>query len=107
MDQGPRPLNDPGLPTAPARAQAIARLLLVAILTVLGLWILRPFLPALVWAIILAIALWPLYRRAARRWPPGRHNLLLPLLFTGAIALVFLAPLVVLGFRRRARRTTC
>ena len=46
---------------------------------------------------ILAIALGPLYARAERRWPPGRHNILLPALFTAAVALVFVVPLVVLG----------
>ncbi|TXM73251.1 AI-2E family transporter [Methylobacterium sp. WL69] len=74
-------------------------MLLVAGLAALGLWVLHPFLPALAWAVILAIALGPLYARAERRWPPGRHNLLLPSLFTLAVALVFLLPLVVLGIQ--------
>lgn len=78
-------------------AQGAARTALVLALAALGLWVLHPFLPALVWAVILAIALGPLYARAERRWPPTGHNLLLPALFTLAVALVFLAPLVVLG----------
>lgn len=82
---------------ARARAQAAARVALVLILSALGLWVLHPFLPALVWAVILAIALWPLYAKAERRWPPGRHAILLPGLFTLAVALVFVAPVVVLG----------
>ncbi len=45
--------------------------------------VLHPFIPALVWAVILAIALGPLYARAERRWPPGGHNIALPVLFTG------------------------
>lgn len=79
------------------RAQGAARVFLVLALVALGLWVLHPFLPALAWAVILAIALGPLYARAERRWPPGRHNLLLPSLFTLAVALVFLLPLVLLG----------
>jgi len=92
VDPAPPP---PGALTP--RAQGVARILLVAGLAALGLWVLHPFLPALAWAVILAIALGPLYARAERRWPPGRHNLLLPTLFTLAVALVFLLPLVVLG----------
>lgn len=80
-----------------SRAQGGARITLVLALSALGLWVLHPFLPALAWAVILAIALWPLYAKAERRWPPGGHNILLPSLFTLAVALVFLAPLVVLG----------
>ncbi|MCJ2144612.1 AI-2E family transporter [Methylobacterium sp. E-066] len=71
--------------------------MLVLALSALGLWILHGFLPALAWAVVLAIALWPLYARLERRFPPGRHNLLLPTLMTAAVALVFLAPLAILG----------
>jgi predicted PurR-regulated permease PerM len=97
---------DPSFPAPPpkphetsaegsSRAQIIAQALLAIGLTLLGLWTLRGFLPALVWAGILAIAVWPLYQRACRRWPPGRHNILLPACFTLAIALVFIVPLVL------------
>ncbi|KQP58793.1 AI-2E family transporter [Methylobacterium sp. Leaf108] len=79
------------------RSQALARTVMVLALAALGLWILHPFLPALVWAAILAIALWPLYARAEARFPPRGHNIALPSLFTALVALVFLAPLVVLG----------
>lgn len=104
MDPNRRPTHDPDAPypdemPGPARAQGIARTVLVLALSALGLWVLHPFLPALVWAVILAIALWPVYARAERRWPPGGYNILLPSLFTLAVALVFLAPLVVLGIQ--------
>ena len=79
------------------RAQAAARTALVLALVALGLWVLHPFLPALAWAVILTIALWPLYARAERRWPPSGHGIALPALFTALVAIVFLAPLVVLG----------
>ncbi|WP_336490579.1 AI-2E family transporter [Methylobacterium nigriterrae] len=95
MDPRLRAANDPG--PATARQQSAARVALVLALVALGLWILQGFLPALVWAVILAIALGRLYDRAERRWPPGRHDILLPALFTLLVALVFLAPLVVLG----------
>src|SRR5450755_1552672 len=87
------------------RAQRIARVLLALVLIALGLWTLREFLPALAWAGILAIAFWPSYQRATLRWPPGHHNILLPLAFTLAIALVFVLPIVLAGMQvsREAR----
>lgn len=75
------------------RAQHIAMGALACALLVLGLITLRDFLSALAWAAIFAIALWPLYGRVARRFGSGRHNVLLPLLFTLAIALVFILPI--------------
>ena len=97
----PDPSSD--VPSAPREArteasnrpQMVAQALLAVGLTCLGLWTLRGFLPALVWAGILAIVVWPLYQRACRRWPPGRHNILLPACFTLAIALMFIVPLVL------------
>ena len=90
---------DPGAaaPTESPRAQGAARVLLVLVLAALGLWILRAFLPALAWAVVLAIALGPLYDRAERRLPRDRHNILLPALATLLVALVFLAPLAILA----------
>ena len=70
---------------------------LAVVLIGLGLWTLHRYLPALIWAAILAIAVWPLYQRAMRRWPPGKHNILLPSVFTLLIALVFLVPLVLVA----------
>lgn len=59
----------------------------------------------MIWAAILTVAIWPAYQRARRRWPPGPHNLLLPGLFTLAIALVFVLPVVLIGIQagREAR----
>jgi predicted PurR-regulated permease PerM len=81
----------------PSRAQQAARAALALLLGLLGLYTLRAFLPALAWAVILAVATWPLYRRARRRWPARGHDIALPLLFALAVALGFLAPLAVLA----------
>ncbi len=89
-----------GRPTESAdslRSQKVARGLLGLALVLLGLFTLHDFLSALAWAVVFAIATWPLFWRAQRRWPPGRHNLLLPLLFTVAIALIFIVPLGLIG----------
>ena len=66
-------------------------------MTLAGLYLLENFLRAMTWAAIFAIAVWPLYVRAQRRWPPGRHDVLLPSVFTLLVALVFLVPLVFGG----------
>ena len=81
----------------PRRLQLIARIALAAVLILLGLWTIRSFLPALAWAGIVAIATWPLYEKAQRRWPPGPYNVLLPAIFTAAIALIFVVPLALLA----------
>ena len=98
MDQTLRTEHAPPLPPVEkARGQGVARVVLVLALAALGLWILSGFLPALAWAVVLAIALWPLYARVERRFPPGGHPVVLPLVATLLVALVFLAPLVLLG----------
>jgi predicted PurR-regulated permease PerM len=86
------------------RPQHTALLVLAIALALLGVWTLREFLPALVWACIIAIAIWPLYRRALTRFPPKHHNLLMPSLFTLCIALLLLLPLtlVAIQFAREA-----
>ena len=87
------------------RGQRIAWAGLALVLTGLGLWTLQEFLPALIWAAILAIAIWPMYQRARRRWPPGPRSLLLPGLFTAGIALMFMLPVLLAGIQagREAR----
>ncbi len=74
--------------------QQIARVTLGIGLTLLGMYVIEGFLAALVWAVILAIATWPLYQRTQRRFGSAKgHNVLLPLLFTVAVALLFAVPL--------------
>lgn len=84
-------------PDGVSRTQQTLRIALALALTGLGVYTLFRYLPALVWAAILAIAIWPLYQRAVRRWPPGKHNILLPLVFTIAIGAIFVVPLVMVG----------
>jgi len=84
-------------PDGASRPQQVAKAALAVLLAALGLWTLHRYLPALIWAAILAIAVWPLYQRATRRWPPGRHNIVLPSVFTLALALMFILPLVLVA----------
>jgi len=61
-----------------------------------GLFTLREFLPSLAWAVVFGIALFPSFRRLARRWPRHKRELL-PALFVAAIVLVFVVPLVLIA----------
>ena len=80
-----------------SRPQQVAIGALAFGLFLLAIYTLWHFLSALVWAGVFAIALWPLYSRAVARFGTGRHNILLPGVFTLAVALVFIAPLGLLG----------
>ncbi len=80
-----------------SRPQQVAIGVLAFGLLVLGLYTLWNFMSALAWAGIFAIALWPLYCRAQRRFGPGRHNILLPAVFTAAVLLIFVLPLGLVG----------
>ena len=92
------PATDPGTHEGTG-AQHIAIGVLALGLLLLGLFTLRAFLGALVWAGIFAIALWPLYQRAVGRRGTGRHNLLMPAIFTLGVALVFILPLGLIGIQ--------
>ncbi len=70
----------------------------IILLVLLGacLWVLAPFISALLWGAILAYASWPLMRLLTR-WLHGRETLAASILTLGWILLVIL-PLVWLGF---------
>ncbi len=92
-------LSEAGRPEEGQRFQQMARGLLALVLVLLGMFTLQDFLNSLAWAAVFAIATWPLFSRARRHWPPDRHNLVLPLAFTTAIALIFIVPLVLIGYK--------
>jgi predicted PurR-regulated permease PerM len=58
----------------------------------LSIGILWSFLKVLLWAAIVAVATWPLYRRFARHMPSSMASNVTPLLFTVLVALVVLGP---------------
>jgi predicted PurR-regulated permease PerM len=96
MDPRADPLPPPGGVESErsAYAQRIARVVLTIFLVLLGIWVLHRFLAALAWAGVLAIALWPLYRRLSRPLPGQDEGILAALLVTLLIGLVFTVPLV-------------
>lgn len=104
MDRNPdSALHPPSVAPEPsAYPQRIARAILTIALIVLGAWILHRFIAALVWAGVLAIALWPLYRRFARGFPGGKDAITAPLLITLLIGLVFTVPFVYVAIESAA-----
>jgi predicted PurR-regulated permease PerM len=76
------------------RAHDIAKASLGVLLAVFGIWISATFIPALIWAAIIAIAIDPLYARCEARWPGGRKAWL-PTIATVLIAVLVLAPLTI------------
>jgi len=79
------------LPTG-AGARMNARVVLALALVALALWTAAGFLPALIWAAILATSLWPLYTKFAARVSSGRSSLA-PLVFTLVVALILFTPM--------------
>ena len=84
------------VPSEPIQRRALGALYLL--LTLLALWVLREFIPAVVWAGVIAIALWPLRSRMSHLGGlcklPGRDTWIAVLL-TLAVALLFVLPLIV------------
>ncbi len=97
MHETPPASAPPGTFVLPAQhalspGQRRAALVAVGLLALAVLWTLRAFLPALGWGAILAISLWPWYRRLCARWP-GQARLVLPGAVTFLIMLAFVLPL--------------
>ncbi|AWM05504.2 AI-2E family transporter [Bradyrhizobium symbiodeficiens] len=70
-----------------------ARIALALALAALGLWTAAGFLPALIWAAILATTLWPLYTTFAQRIASGPSAA--ALIFTLIVALVLFTPMAL------------
>jgi predicted PurR-regulated permease PerM len=87
--------TEPVVAEPPAKQRA--RLVLAGVFVLLGLWILHDFLPALGWAVVLAIALWPLYERLLAVLPTVCGRIVAPLVLTLGVGVVFVTPLVLLG----------
>lgn len=78
-------------------SQKIARYALISALMLLGAWMLQHFLPALCWAVVLAIGTSKLYDRWLK-WFKGRHrHIWAALSFTTLVGLVLIVPLIYGG----------
>jgi predicted PurR-regulated permease PerM len=72
----------------------LGKFALILGLFAIGVWILWNFLPALAWAAVVAIALWPLFEQVRRRW---RNRTIAATVMTLLIGLGLIVPLVILG----------
>jgi predicted PurR-regulated permease PerM len=79
------------------RWRSFARVALTLAVFGFAAFVLQNYLRALVWALVLAIALWPLYQRLRSRVSGRMRSEALPALFALAVALVFMAPLAVVA----------
>src|SRR5579871_918757 len=72
----------------------LSQFALILALFAVGIWILWNFLPALAWAAVVAIAIWPLFEQTRRR---SRNRTAAAAVFTLLIGLVLIVPLIILG----------
>ncbi|MBR0902622.1 AI-2E family transporter [Bradyrhizobium liaoningense] len=79
------------LPLGPG-ARMNARVAFALVLVALSLWTASSFLPPLIWATILAVALWPLYLKFATRCLGGQ-SASAAFLFTVLVALILVTPI--------------
>jgi predicted PurR-regulated permease PerM len=79
-------------------AQKTARYILVGLLILLGGWMLRHFLSALCWAVVLAIATSGAYDRWLSKFEGKHRNIWAALTFTLAVGLIVLVPIIYGAF---------
>jgi len=73
--------------------RTVLAVLLLAMLIAASFWILRPFLPSLIWATMIVVATWPLMLQLQARL---RRRALAVTVMTGAMLVVFFAPLLLM-----------
>jgi predicted PurR-regulated permease PerM len=77
------------------KIQRIASAALFTALVLIALWVVREFIPAVAWAVVLAIVLWPAYQAIERhRWFRGRTTVIATLM-TAAIAVLVVLPVTL------------
>jgi predicted PurR-regulated permease PerM len=79
-------------------AHKTARYLLSAALLLLGCWMLQRFLPALAWAVVLAVATTTLYDGWLKRFSGPRRHFWAALTFTAIVGAIVVVPLLYFGF---------
>lgn len=85
------------LPENATIAQKVARYVLIGALVLVGVWMLRRFIAALCWAVVLAIATSSIYDRWLAKFRGKRRNVWAALTFTAIVGAVLLVPLIYGG----------
>ena len=78
-----------------ARSRQTVRAAFALVLIGLATWIAWDFIPALAWAIVIAVTTWPAYLRFAAMIPDTTPRFAAPLLFTIAVSIVLLLPFML------------
>jgi predicted PurR-regulated permease PerM len=94
-----QPRNDP-TPDSTGRTQKMQRTAsaaLYGVLVLVALYTARTFIPAVVWAAVIAIALWPAFGWLERRPLFRRHHILLAVFVTAAVGLLFVVPFFIVA----------
>ena len=88
---------DPGSHTmlTQQRIQRAARAALYVALVLLALWIVREFIPAVAWACVIAIVLWPAYERLEQQRGWRGHTTVIAALLTVIVALLVVLPVAL------------
>ena len=79
-------------------AHKSARYILIGALLLLGGWMLQRFLPALSWAVVLAVATASLYDAWLKRFSGPRRRVWAALTFTAVVGIIVVVPLIYFGF---------
>ncbi len=78
------------------RGQRIGTLLLYAVLVVLALWIIRSFIASIVWALVIAIVVWPLLQRVSSPRQSSLRASAIALAMTAVVGLFVVLPIVAI-----------
>jgi predicted PurR-regulated permease PerM len=74
-------------------ARTTLGVLFIGGLTLASVWILRPFLPAFIWAVMIVVATWPMMRRLEARFGGRRGPTVV--VMTSVMLLIFVVPIVL------------
>jgi predicted PurR-regulated permease PerM len=76
------------------RRQHVAALLLYAALVALALWLIRAFIPSIVWALVIAILVWPVLQRVSAPRQSHLRATVIALALTTVVGLFIVLPIV-------------
>ena len=77
------------IPTLRELPRVVLAVLFIAIMIVASLWIMQPFLPALIWSTLVVVSTWPVMLAVQRRlW--GKRSLAVVVMTTGLLVILIL-----------------
>jgi predicted PurR-regulated permease PerM len=88
----------PGVPKAPElptrrKTRRLGAAILYLAMVALAVWVIRDFVPAIAWACVVAIALWPVYHWMGERKGLKGRNTAIATMLTSSVAVLVLVPI--------------